>query len=205
MFSQALSKVLVIAMFAVVSHPFMALAKDAPPAESEKKEEGAKAEGAEAEVSEAQKKQMSEAMELQTKVQALQAKIKSKEESINKLIQEKNHTKDAARVKEIISEMVSEHKDLSKMIVEYEQNRSLLRYRYPEKGYSGGRAYERMEVKPLDQMENQMSVEAKLKRNLKTVRSQYGEPAETKAKKKKSGQKKEAEAPSLTEPIVLQK
>ncbi|WP_413289719.1 hypothetical protein [Bdellovibrio sp. HCB337] len=204
MFFQALSRILVIVGFLMASYAVPVLANDPPPAEHEKKEEGAK-EGGESEATESQKKQISEATELQAKVQALQAKIKSKEENINKLIQEKNHTKDAERVKEIIAEMVTEHKDLSKMIVEYEQNRSLLRYRYPEKGYSGSRAYERMEVKPLDQMENQMSVEAKLKRNLKTVRSQYGEPAETKDKKKKSGQKKEAEAPSLTEPIVLQK
>ena len=124
---------------------------------------------------------------------------------INKLIQEKNNIKDAARVNDIIAEMVAEHKEMSKMIIEYEQNRSLLRFRYPEKGYSGTRAYERMEVKPLDQMENQTSVEVKLKRNLKTVRSQYGELVENKTKKKKSVQKREVEAPSLTEPIVLQK
>ena len=211
MFSQALSKFLNVIVVLGLFHGVPALANDPKPEkkEEEKKEGGhgggGAAAGAEGDVTEAQKKQLNEAQELQSKVQALQAKIKSKEESINKLIQEKNHIKDAGRVNEIIAEMVTEHKEMSKMIVEYEQNRSLLRYRYPEKGFTGNRSYERMEVKPLDQMESQMSVEAKLKRNLKTVRSQFGEPADNKNKKKKASQKKEAEAPSLTEPIILQK
>jgi hypothetical protein len=210
MFSQALSKFVSVVVVLGLFHGASAFAND-PHGEAPKEEHGeAKkdehgAEGEKSNVTEAQKKQMNEAQELQAKVQALQAKIKSKEDSITKLIEEKNHTKDAERVKDIIAEMVADHKEMSKMVVEYEQNRNLLRYRYPEKGYTGDRAYERMVVKPLDQMENQMSVEAKIKRNLKTVRSQYGEPAENKTRKKKSIQKKEAEAPSLTEPIVLQK
>lgn len=216
MFFQALSKILIAALalnlslgVAIVAHANSEEHKE------EKKEEpkegggehGAEGgHGAEAGGSDPQKKQANEANELQSKVQALQAKIKSKEDTINKLIEEKNHTKDAEKVSDIIAEMVKEHKEMSKMIEEYEQNRSLLRYRYPEKGYSGGRSYERMELKPLDQMENQMSVEAKLKRNLKTVRSQYGEPADAQTKKKKKpGQKRETEAPSLTEPLVIQK
>lgn len=202
MYFQALSKILTAAaalniFFGVVAFASSANTEEKDPA-SEK--------SAEAEVTESQKKQMSEAVELQGKVQALQAKVRSKEETINKLIEEKNRAKDPEKVKEIIGLMFEEHKALSKMIEEYEQNRSLLRYRYPEKGYSGGRNYERMEVKPLDQMENQMSVEAKLKRNLKTVRSQYGEAEGGKdPKKKKSGKKHEIGAPSLTDPLVIQK
>lgn len=209
MFFQARFKILIAFLSLSLFQATIAFAND-PPADhgAPKAEHGEKSEhgGDESgpEVSESQKKQMSEANELQAKVAALQAKIKSKEETINKLIQDKNHTKNAATVKEIIAQMVTEHKEMSKMIEEYEQNRSLLRYRYPEKGYTGARTYERMEVKPLDQMENQMSVEAKLKRNLKTVRSQYKDASDKDSKKKKD-QKKEAEAPSLTEPIVLQK
>jgi len=205
MYFQALSKILNAALATSLTLGVAVVYANEAKTEPHKEAaaEGAAPEGQETET---QKKQTSEATELQSKVQALQAKIKSKEDNINKLIEEKNHVKDAARVSEIISEMVKEHKEMSKMIEEYEQNRSLLRYRYPEKGYSGGRSYERLEVKPLDQMENQMSVEAKLKRNLKTVHSQYGTTTDSKSpKKKKPGQKREAEAPSLTEPLVIQK
>jgi hypothetical protein len=207
MFFQALSKIL-IAVLALNLSLGVVVAKANENKEEKKAEGGGKVGegGGEGEGSESQKKQANEPNELQSKVQALQAKVKSKEESINKLIEEKNRTKDPDKVAEIIKQMVSEHKEMSKMIEEYEQNRSLLRYRYPEKGFSGGRSYERMEVKPLDQMENQMSVEAKLNRNLKTLRSQYGEPVEAQnQKKKKPGQKRENEAPSLTEPLVIQK
>ncbi len=210
MFFQALSKILIAALALNLSlGTAVAYANEGK--KEEKKAEGKEGSkegegGGEGEGSDAQKKQASEAIELQAKVQALQAKIRSKEENIQKLIEEKNRTKDPEKVAEIIKEMVSDHKEMSKMIEEYEQNRSLLRYRYPEKGFVGGRTYERMEVKPLDQMENQMSVEAKLKRNLKTVHSQYGETVDAKRpKKKRPGQKQEAEVPSLTEPLIIQK
>lgn len=200
MYSQALSKIFLVLILnllqGAVAHASEAKSEEPEAAEAAPVEE----------VSESQKKQINEAVELQGKVQALQAKVRTKTESINKLIEEKNHTKDPQRVKEIIAEMVTEHREMGKLIEEYEQNRSLLRYRYPEKGYSGSRNYERMEAKPLDQMENQMSVEAKLKRNLKTVRSQFVEPPGGKnAKKKKADKKKAAEAPLLTDPIVIQK
>lgn len=187
--------------------PVFANEKPAPEEASEAAAEGKSEEGgANANATDSQKKQMNEAMELQARVQGLRARVRSKEEIINKLIEEKNHTKDAEKVKEIIAEMVVEHKEMSRMVEEYEQNRSLLRYRYPEKGYAGTRSYERMEVKPLDQMENLTSIEAKLKRNLKTVHSQYREPAEVKtSKKRKAQKKKDAESTSLTEPIYLQK
>jgi hypothetical protein len=210
---QALVKILSFSLALSLSHGIVAHANEAEkkePKKEEKKEEkggekkeGEAKEGGESEVNESQKKQANEAAELQTRVQALQAKIKTKEENITKLIEEKNHSKDAEEIKNIIKEMVTEHKEMGKMIEEYEQNRSLLRYRYPEKGYKGVRTYERMEVKPLEQMENQMSIESKLKRNMKTVQSQFGEAAKT-PKKKRAG-KEETVAPSLTEPIVIKK
>lgn len=208
---QALLKcvLLVCALTSVASAAEEAAKKEEPAKKEEAKGEEKKDEkvGAEEEMPESQKKQLNEANELQAKVQALQAKVKSKEESIHKLIEEKEETKDPDKVKEIISQMVSEHKELTSLAHEYEQQRSLLRYRYPEKSFKGARTYERLEVKPLEQMENQMSIEAKLKRNMKTVHSQFGE-AEKDAAKKKAQQKKDQkgdQAPSLTEPIVIEK
>lgn len=210
MFSQALTKFLFVflslslapGVFTSVSEAKSAEAKKEEPKEGGK--EGEPGDGA-SEGTESQKKQQNEAAELQTRVQALQAKIKTKEETITKLIEEKNHSKDPVQTKEIIGQMVTEHKEMGKMIEEYEQNRSLLRYRYPEKGYKGVRAYERLEVKPLEQMENQMSVESKLKRNIKTMQSQFGSANNNDAKKKKSSGREETLAPSLTEPIVIKK
>jgi hypothetical protein len=193
--------------------PSVVLANSPPKKEAEKEakpegkgegKEGKEGEGeAKEPVNAAQKKQADEATELQTKVQALQAKVRTKDETIRKLIEEKNHTQDSAKVKEIIEQMVVEHKEMNKLIQEYEQNRSLLRYRYPEKGFHGTRNYERMEAKPLDQMENQMSIEAKLNQTRKTVEAQYG--VVPKDPKKKSKKDSKPSAPSLTEPIVIQK
>lgn len=210
MFSQPLFKYFYVALFVCSVLASTTYANSAPKEEAKaeggkeaKEGEGKEGEGAKEEENGSQKKQADEATELQTKVQALQAKVKAKDESIRHLIEEKNHTHDAAKVKEIIEQMVSEHKEMNKLVQEYEQSRSLLRYRYPEKGLKGGRTYERMEVKPLDQIENQMSIEAKLTQTLKTVERQYGAvPTDPKTKSKKPDKNA---APSLTEPIVIQK
>jgi hypothetical protein len=216
MFCRAVSKVL-ISMMVCTSFASRGLAnneKAEAPKEAEKeagkgagkgagKEKAEGAEGGKEELSGSQKKQADEATELQAKVQALEAKVRTKDENIRKLIEEKNETKDPKKVEEIIGQMVVEHKEMNKLIQEYEQNRSLLRYRYPEKGLHGVRTYERMETKPLDQMENQFGIEAKLNRNLKTLHSQYG--TATPDSKKKGKKKSDSSVPSLTEPIVIQK
>lgn len=207
MFSQAVTKFVFVVFTAILVPGTCAFASEKKEEKKEVKKEELK-EGEQSPTSEgteSQKKQQNEATELQTRVQALQAKIKTKEETIAKLIEEKNHSKDPAQIKEIIQQMVVEHKEMAKMIEEYEQSRSLLRYRYPEKGYKGVRAYERLEAKPLTQMENQMSVEAKLKRNIKTMQSQFGSANNKEVKKRKSSGREETQAPSLTEPIVIKK
>lgn len=206
MYFRAKFRLIAITILLSTTSSVETFANEAPAAQEEKKHnEGVAAESRESEASETQKKQLSEAAELQTRVQALQAKVKSKEENIKKLIEEKSHSTDAAKIKAIIQEMVKEHREMGKMIEEYEQNRSLLRYRYPEKGYKGIRTYERMEVKPLEKMESQISVEAKLKRNMKTLQSQFGSSVEKNGKKKKSPEGSGNSAPTLTEPIVIQK
>ncbi|MBK9323031.1 MAG: hypothetical protein IPM97_08860 [Bdellovibrionaceae bacterium] len=206
MFFQVKLKPIVVAILLGVIAPTKLFASEKPPAKEEKKEEaGAADSGRESGVTESQKKQLNEAAELQTHVQALQAKVKTKEENIKRLVEEKSRSTDAAKIKEIIQEMVKEHREMGKMIEEYEQNRSLLRYRYPEKGYKGVRTYERMEVKPLEQMESQISLEAKLKRNMKTLQSQFGSNTDKNVKKKKNPETQGHSAPGLTEPIVIQK
>ncbi|MEN0057886.1 MAG: hypothetical protein AAGB31_03555 [Bdellovibrio sp.] len=147
---------------------------------------------------------------VQARVQALEAKVHSGETEIQKLLLEKQHASDPEKANEIIRQMITLHHELEKNNKEYDQQRSLLKYRYPEKGLQGQRVYERIDVKSLEEMESQMSLSASLKKALRKVRIQYETPEEVVAEQQKKEEaqhsRKPAEAPSgLIEPVILKK
>ncbi|KYG66943.1 hypothetical protein AZI86_07930 [Bdellovibrio bacteriovorus] len=144
---------------------------------------------------------------VQSRVQGLEAKVHSGQEEIQKLITEKQHTKDPEKVNEIIRQMLTLHKELEKNLKEYDQQRSLLKYRYPEKAASEKREYERIELKSIEDMESQMSIGSSVNRTMKKVRMQYGNP-EPESKKVESHSKTAPSKPSqpgLTDPVILKK
>lgn len=110
---------------------------------------------------------------VQARVQALEAKIHSAETEISKLIAEKNKTTDSEKVTEIIRQMITLHRELENNVKEYDQQRTLLKYRYPDKGVSAKREYERINVRSIEEMENHLNVNAALNKTLKKVRSQF--------------------------------
>lgn len=177
----------------------------------EKKEEGGEKKEGEGK-GESKKDEFAEA---QAQVAALQAKVTASQETIHKLIEEKQTTKDPGKVGEIVKSLVNEHKSLQKNAEEYDQARSYLQYRFPEKGMKEKRNYERVEVKSLEEMENQQSLESRIKKTLGKVRKQYDAPEATKkaetikASKKKQahGREKEKapEGPSISDPVILTK
>lgn len=145
---------------------------------------------------------------VQSRVQTLEAKVRSGQEEIQKLITEKQHAKDAVRVNEIIRQMLTLHKDLEKNLKEYDQQRSLLKYRYPEKSASEKREYERIELKSIEDMETQMSLGSSLNRTLKKVRTQYGTSEGEHGDPVEPGQKhlpSKPAQPGLTDPVILKK
>lgn len=115
----------------------------------------------------------SEWFELQARLQVLKAKIRSKNENVKKLISEKQVTKDEKRAVAIVNDLKQEYADLQATIRDYEEQRAKLNYRFPEKGLTEGRTYQRVEVKTLDEMENEFSLEGKVKKALGLLRQQY--------------------------------
>lgn len=143
---------------------------------------------------------------VQARVAALEAKVRSGEAELQKLIQEKQNTKDAEKTNEIIKQMITLHKELENNLREYDQQRALLKYRYPEKGQMEKREYERIELKSIEDMETQMSLSNSVKRTLRKVRMQYGgahKNAETEKETKKKEESKPA--PSIVDPVILKK
>lgn len=173
-------------------------------------------EGGEAAKAPEQKKEVKSSEEtfavVQARVQGLEAKIRSAEGEIEKLIVEKQHTKDTQKVNEIIRQMITIHRELEHHLKEYDQQRALLKYRYPEKGQAEMREYERIELKSIEEMEGQMSLTSSVKRTLKKVRSQYETPGTEDGKAPHGDEaaakrnKKDPSSPSsLTEPVILKK
>ncbi|WP_413576636.1 hypothetical protein ACLVWU_01215 [Bdellovibrio sp. HCB290] len=199
MFSLVLKSLLVLLM--VMSVAVAAFAEEGGSEGAEKKEEAPKVE---VKAEESYDK-------VAARVSALEAKVKSGKEEIEKLIEAKAHTKDPKAVNEIVKQMLVLHKDLKKNVDEYNQARGLMKYRYPEKGLTTKREYERIEVKSLDEMESQMSLSSSVNKTLKKVRTQYDSPEEAKSRAAGENEdsakasKKVQKEPELTEPVILKK
>lgn len=147
---------------------------------------------------------------VQARVQALEAKVHSGEEEIKKLIEEKQHIKDPEKANEIIKEMISIHHQLEKNVKEYDQQRALLNYRYPEKGQVEKRNYERIEVRSIEEMEGQMSLSKTVKKTLNKARLQYKSSAPSKNNENEEHGKNRKHStkelrPSLVDPVILKK
>lgn len=197
--SSLVLKALFISAISLISLHSFANDHEAPPAEHG---------GGGGEGGGAKKEEKPEWVAVQARVATLETKIRSAEEEIKKLISEKAHNKDPKRTQEIITQMKTLHNEMQTNAKEYDQQRAVLKYRFPEKDLKGARVYERIEVKSLEDIEGEMSLGSSVKRTLRKVRVQYDAPDQRVEKEqkeqKKEQQKKEAPA-SLTEPVILKK
>lgn len=201
MFYKAFIPVLLVGLLAFANED--AKKEEAPAKEGEKKEE-AKTE-----------KKEDGWQEVSARVQALKAKVETHEKNIQALVQEKATSHSEARLSEIVKQLVLEHKSYMEASKEYDRERAFLMYRFPEKGVKGDRKYERLEVKSLEEMESQMSLEGRVRGVLTKVRKQYpvkeesvkeGETGATKTKKRKgTHEDADAEEDQLSSPIIYSK
>jgi hypothetical protein len=202
MYSLAIKFLLAFTLIGAISHTAFA----AEEKKEEKKEEPA---GEKKEEKKEVKSSEESYASVVAKVQALEAKVASNKEEIEKLIEEKQTTKDPAKVSEIVKQMVTLHKQMQANVKDYDQQRSLLKYRYPEKGQAEKREYERIEVKSLDEMEGQMSLGNSVKKTLTKVRSQYEAPDDLKKNSKNEkdphGASPQQQGPSITDPVIIKK
>jgi hypothetical protein len=113
-------------------------------------------------------------IELSNRVMNMRAKVGMKKETLRKLVEEKQTEKNPARLAEIIKQMVEEHKGLQKEIFDYNQQSAILKFRFPEKAMANDRRkYERMESRSLEQIETQLSLDAKIKKAVAKTRRQF--------------------------------
>lgn len=142
------------------------------------------------------------------KLAALNAKIKQKEEVIKKLIIDKQHAS-GEKSKDLVESLIRENKELNQMKEQYEKQRMVLKYRFPEKLLKEGRTYDRKKIMTLQETEKQVGLDGKLDQSLKKIRSKYpnGETSEE-AKSQVPVKEKHSESESdfdQSKPIVIQK
>lgn len=112
---------------------------------------------------------------LEAKITELSARVKSKEESLAKLLEEKNHLPaNSPHVKPLLNQILKEHEELQKLAEDHKKNVNQLNYRFPERNAKANRTYDRIEVKSLEQMEQSLGLDGKLDRNMNKMRTQYG-------------------------------
>lgn len=148
-------------------------------------------------------------MELNNVIISLRSKIKMKEDSIQKLIEEKSKTKDPAEASRIVKQMVVDHKEMQKAIASYEENRNRLKYRFPEAGLTKHREYERIEEKSLEDIETSWNLNTKIKSSVKNVKAKYGVKSESEGKKPHPTNSNPAaavkESNPLADPMIISK
>ncbi len=135
-----------------------------------------------------------EVLDLQARLMGLKTKITAKKDNLKKLVAEKQGLKDEKKSLEIFNEMKTEYKEMQISIKDYDEQIALLNYRYPEKGLNKERKYERIEIKSLDEMEKEFSLQGKIKKTMARVRQQFPE------KKNSSKNSKDVQSEVITLP-----
>lgn len=138
---------------------------------------------------------------IENRLAALESSIKSKQTTLEKLIEEKNHLDPSShKVKEVIKEIVSINKDINSDIEDYEKQKTILRYRFPERGADAKRKYKQIESKSVEELEADQGIDSRLTKAMKKMRTQYeSEPIKSDIQKsKKAGEEK-------PKPIIIHK
>jgi hypothetical protein len=150
-------------------------------------------------------------LEVENKIQEYYSKIKSKESIVKELLEEKDHLpNNSPQLQHVVKQVVVEHKEMRRLIEEYQKQVSILKYRFPERNAKNARSYERFEVKSIDEMEAAIGIDGKLTRNMKKLRRQY-KPEEVQVESRQPATATQVKAPkkepSIEEAgsIILQK
>lgn len=174
--------------------------------EGEGKEEAGAAEGkAEAEAPSADQKANKELADVEKQVASLAAKIKAKNESIEKLLTEKSTAADPEKSSELVKLVQQEHREVQELTREYNTQLGILQYRFPERGVTLGRRYQRLNTKSLEDMEKNLGLEANLKRSREKIKTVYGVKSKPTSKKQGSAKKEETPDEKLLQPATLSK
>jgi hypothetical protein len=90
--------------------------------------------------------------------------METNENEIKALIDHKRHTTDSKHISELIKQIDEHHKALVKAAKDYEEERQHVRFQHPEKNDQLDRTYVRHDVKSVEDIENELGLDARLDR-----------------------------------------
>lgn len=151
-----------------------------------------------------QQERTKEWMDVVASLSTLKTKIKSKEDTIKEIIHHKNSAKTKAEAEALVGELLREHKELTKLLEDYNQSTQLLKYRYPDVGITEKRKYQKMELKTIDEYEDSQTIEGQIKRTVSKVKTHYGVKDEKKPEVE-SVKKPSLDNNNLAQPKILKK
>ncbi len=116
-------------------------------------------------------KQSFEWADVQKKLADAKAKLEAQDALVKSLIIEKSHASDGSQAKN--EQVQAEHRKLQKMTEEYNLQSSDYQTKFPEKGVKEKRIYKRIDVKSIEGIENDLTLEGRLNKLHKKVIRQY--------------------------------
>lgn len=151
---------------------------EAPKAESEEggKEEGAKEGGGFI--------KKDEYLELNAAIEQINAKIRSKNENLKKLLVDKDHAKDPQEFKSLVKEIETEYREINELNENVEKKKAMLRFRFPERSFV--KDAEKSKVQHLEEISAEALIEKEMNGLLNVVESQYKTPIRPKAYREKA-------------------
>lgn len=121
-----------------------------------------------------QQERTKEWMDVVANLNALKTKIRAKEDTIKEIIHHKNMVKNSAAAGGLVEDLLREHKELTKLLEEYNKGAQVLKYRYPDVGITERRKYEKLELRTLSEFEEAQTLGGKLKKTVSKLKTHYG-------------------------------
>ncbi len=150
----------------------------------------------------AESRNSKELLDLEKQVASLHAKIQAKTQSVETLLKQKNEEKDPQKLTEIVKLVQQEHRDLEQLTREHNIQLGVLRYRFPERGGTQGRRYQRLSTKSLEEIERTLGLDGHLEKSRKRIKTVYGV---SDTEKNRSHPSKKGEKDSVLRPGVISK
>ncbi len=138
-----------------------------------------------------------EFLELNSSIEQMSAKIKSRSEDLKKTLFEKEKVKDPAEYKKIVKEIQTTYREIKDLTESIEKKKTIIKHRFPE------RSFVKSNDKSKFQKIEDISVDAMLERQvdqlLATVESQYQFTVRKKQKQKQKQETKSHRGPASEE------
>jgi hypothetical protein len=121
---------------------------------------------------------------LQSELTAVKTKMDAQQAIVTELLVSQKNNKGRI-AKDQVDQLSQNYKKLQELIKEYNEKLQAFENRHPEKGQTLGRQYSRKKAQTLDQMESSLTLDGRIRKINKKIRSQFGVEDKTELLEKK--------------------